>query len=269
MRFGLVSDIHSNLVALEAALNEIEAMGPVDGLLCMGDIVGYGPQPNEVIERLRSLDYTFFSILGNHDLGVLGKLDLNDFNFDAIEANQWNRDQLKEGNREWLDQLKPMGVFNEEITLAHGSPFEPIWEYLIRPQEAARSFDKFETNLCFVGHTHLPRLFRFKSSSSPSSGNPFPRLARLVKSNNQHPKTEMIIPQAGEELDVKNGRYIINPGSVGQPRDGDNRASFAVYDDKARTVTFGRVAYDISLTQQLMAENNLPQRLILRLDYGL
>lgn len=265
MRYGLVSDIHSNLAALEAALDGIQALGPVDGLLCMGDIVGYGPQPNEVIDRLK--DFKFFSIVGNHDLAVLGRLDLGDFNFDAIQANRWNREQLTEANREWLEQLTPISQFDEKVTLAHGSPLEPVWEYLTRPQEAERSFSKFDTQICFVGHTHLPRLFRLKSKASDNDN--LPRIIRPFRSVTNHPHTDMFIPKPGEVVEVKDERTILNPGSVGQPRDGDSRASFAVYDDKAMTVTFGRAAYDISLTQHLMREVNLPPRLILRLDYGL
>lgn len=267
MRYGLVSDIHSNLAALEAALEGIQALGPVDGLLCMGDIVGYGPQPNEVIDRLK--DFELFSIVGNHDLAVLGKLDLNDFNYDAIQANRWNREQLNDQNREWLEKLEPMTRFNDKVTLAHGSPLEPVWEYLTTPQAAIRSFPKFDTQCCFVGHTHLPRVFRLKSLAIDPEGIPRITISRLLKSSTQHPRTDMIIPQPGQVIEIKNDRIILNPGSVGQPRDGDSRASYAVYDDEAMTVTFGRAAYDISLTQHLMSEVNLPARLILRLDYGL
>jgi predicted phosphodiesterase len=265
MRYGLVSDIHSNLPALEAALESIQVLGPIDGLLCMGDIVGYGPQPNEVIDRLK--DFKLFSIVGNHDLAVLGQLDLGDFNADAIQANRWNREQLTDANREWLEQLQPMSLFNEKVTLAHGSPLEPVWEYLTTPQAAARSFAKFDTQLCFVGHTHLPRIFRLKANPSDNEG--FPRIIRPFKSVTYHPRTEMIIPLSDQTFEIKDERIILNPGSVGQPRDGDSRASFAVYDDEAQTITFGRTAYDINLTQHLMRQVNLPARLILRLDYGL
>jgi diadenosine tetraphosphatase ApaH/serine/threonine PP2A family protein phosphatase len=267
MRYGLVSDIHSNLAALDAALEGIQELGSVDGLLCMGDIVGYGPQPNEVIKRLK--DFKLFSIVGNHDLAVLGKLDLNDFNYDAIQANRWNREKLTEENREWLEQLEPMQRFDDKVVLAHGSPLEPIWEYLTTPQAASRSFSKFDTQCCFVGHTHLPRIFRLKGGfSAEGNGSSKITISRLLKTT-YHTRTDMIVPQPGEVFELKNDRIIINPGSVGQPRDGDSRASFAVYDDEAMTVTFGRVAYDISLTQHLMREANLPARLILRLDYGL
>jgi predicted phosphodiesterase len=265
MRYGLVSDIHSNLAALEAVLKEIEASGPIDGLLCMGDIVGYGPQPNEVIERLK--EYKLFSILGNHDLAVLGRLDLGDFNYDAIIANRWNSEQLQDENRLWLEKLEPFSKVNDLVTLAHGSPLEPVWEYLTTPQAAARSYSKFDTQICFVGHTHLPRAFRLKSNSSPVEN--LPIINRLLKSSSHDPFVDMIVPVPGQVIDLNKDRVILNPGSVGQPRDGDNRASYALFDDEAKTVSFERAAYDINLTQQLMREANLPLRLSQRLDYGL
>jgi diadenosine tetraphosphatase ApaH/serine/threonine PP2A family protein phosphatase len=249
MRFGLVSDIHSNLAALNSVL---EDMGQVDGLLCCGDIVGYGPQPNEVIERLR--EYDIHSILGNHDLAVLGELDLNDFNFDAVEANLWTREHLTKENRDWLESLTPMIKFDDNVTLAHGSPLEPVWEYLTTPHSASHSFPEFDTPLCFVGHTHLPRVFRMLEGK---------RLGTNL------PKVEMHVPSHGETIIVGFSRIILNPGSVGQPRDSDARASYAIYDDKEEIINFRRVEYDISKTQELMRQYKLPQRLVARLDYGL
>jgi diadenosine tetraphosphatase ApaH/serine/threonine PP2A family protein phosphatase len=249
MRFGLISDIHSNLAALEAVLKDL---GKVDGLLCMGDIVGYGPQPNEVIERLR--EYKLFTILGNHDMAVLGLLELQEFNHDAIEANLWTREQLTKENWEWLESLKTKAKFNENVTLAHGSPLEPVWEYLTTPHAASRNFPEFDTPLCFVGHTHLPRLFRMLEGKRPGTN---------------LPKVEMHIPDPGQTIIIGFGRLILNPGSVGQPRDGDSKASYALYDDIEETIVFKRVIYDIKRTQQLMQDQGLPQRLIMRLDYGL
>ncbi len=264
MRYGLISDIHSNLPALEAVLEALEGYEPIDSLICMGDIVGYGPQPNEVIERLKQ--YKLTAIVGNHDLAVIGTLNLDDFNSDAIKSNRWNGEQLSEENREWLTQLKPITNFDDKVTLAHGSPREPIWEYLTTPQAAAINFPQFDTQLCFVGHTHLPRVFRSKGSAV--AGPKGLTVSRLLKGS-LHPRVEMIIPQAGQVIELGESKAIINPGSVGQPRDGDSRASFAIYDDVAMTITFERAEYDISLTQFLMREVDLPNRLILRLDFGL
>ncbi len=259
MRYGLVSDIHSNLAALQSTLHAIEAQGPLDGLLCMGDIVGYGPQPNEVIQLLRQ--YPLFSIIGNHDLAVLDKLPLADFNRDAIDANVWTRYQLDFENIEWLEKLEPMVKFDERVTLAHGSPSEPIWEYLTTPFAAARNFLAFETQICFVGHTHLPRFFRLKEDEKLRMFGDGEMLESF--------KAEMRVPEPGEVYELGQSRVIINPGSVGQPRDGDKRAAFAIYDDDEMTVAFGRAPYDINVTQQLMREAQLPARLAMRLDYGL
>lgn len=251
MRYGLVTDIHSNLAALEAALRDMEQSGPLDGLLCMGDIVGYGPQPNEVVEQIKQRP--LFSIIGNHDMAVLGQLALADFNRDAIDANVWTRMQLLEENIEWLESLTPMAQFDEKVTLAHGSPTEPVWEYLTTPHAAARNFAAFQTQICFIGHTHLPRFFRLKTKNGDTDTY----------------KADMHIPEPGEVMEIGESRVIINPGSIGQPRDGDKRAAYAIYDDDAMTVTFGRAGYDIAATQELMRHAQLPARLIMRLDYGM
>jgi predicted phosphodiesterase len=259
MRYGLVSDIHSNLVALQAVLRAIEAQGPIDGLLCMGDIVGYGPQPNEVIALLKQ--YPLFTIIGNHDLAVLDRLPLADFNRDAIDANVWTRYQLLVENSAWLESLQPLAHFDSKVTLAHGSPAEPVWEYLTTSFGAARNFRAFDSQICFVGHTHLPRFFRLKNDERALAGNEAEGLDPL--------KVEMRVPESGEKFELGHSRVIINPGSVGQPRDGDRRAAFAIYDDDNLTVTFGRTPYDITLTQDMMRAAKLPTRLIMRLDYGL
>jgi predicted phosphodiesterase len=254
MRYGLVTDIHSNLAALEATLKSIEQKGPIDGLLCMGDIIGYGPQPNEVIKRLK--EYPLFSIIGNHDMAVIGQLELADFNHDAIDANVWTRVQLEPENLEWLESLSPKAVFDEKVTLAHGSPLEPVWEYLTTPHAATRNFNAFDTQLCLVGHTHLPRLFFLRESE----------INRIFGFSTL--KADMHIPEDNETIELGDNRAIINPGSVGQPRDGNPQAAFAIYDDEEMTVSFYRVSYDIIATQELMHQAHLPLSLSIRLDYG-
>jgi diadenosine tetraphosphatase ApaH/serine/threonine PP2A family protein phosphatase len=241
----------------------------------MGDMVGYGPQPNAVVERLR--EYELSTILGNHDLAVIEKLDLGDFNQDAVDANVWTRFQLSDENRAWLEGLcqgEYMGAYaeiNDKVTLAHGSPAEPIWQYLTTPYAASYSFPRFNTPLCFIGHTHLPRIFRMAQASpvleALQQSEEIP--AKEKKALKKQAKIDMRIPEAGYVLEVGEDRIILNPGSVGQPRDGDPRAAYALFDDQAMTITFGRVAYDISVTQALMHEYKLPSRLSLRLDYGL
>ncbi len=272
MRYGLVSDIHSNLMALNAVLQALEDSGPLDGLICMGDIVGYGPQPNEVVEKLRT--YPLQTILGNHDLAVIDKLDLGDFNQDAVDANVWTRYQLNEANRAWLESLcqgEHLGTLarlNDKLTLAHGSPVEPIWQYLTRVVDATLNFSRFDTPLCFIGHTHLPRIFRLPAIG-PSETAEQNKIKKIFAGREKHPKVEMRIPEDGYVLEIGDDRVLLNPGSVGQPRDGDSRAAYALFDDEAMTVTFGRATYDIGATQALMNEYKLPSRLSLRLDYGL
>lgn len=264
MRYGLISDIHSNLAALEAVLTTLENNGPIDGLICMGDMVGYGPQPNQVVERLRQ--YPLQTILGNHDLAVIEKLDLEDFNQDAIDANVWTRFQLNDENRDWLESISQgqhLGAFarlNDTVTLAHGSPLEPVWQYLTSPYAASHSFSRFDTPLCFIGHTHLPRIFRQRATEENQAS---------AGDKTKQTTVEMYIPEDGFVLEAGKERIILNPGSVGQPRDGDSRAAYALFDDAAMTITFGRVIYDISLTQNLMNDYKLPARLSMRLDYGL
>jgi diadenosine tetraphosphatase ApaH/serine/threonine PP2A family protein phosphatase len=243
MRCLVLSDIHSNLEALEAVLDDA---GPVDQVWCLGDVVGYGPDPNGCVERLRSLPH--LCIAGNHDWATLGKLDLGDFNPDAREANLWNRGQLTPDNLDYLE-ARPERLVEGQVTLAHGSPRHPIWEYIIYTSTARANFDFFDTQLCLVGHTHTPVLFR------------------LVEQGEEE-VCEPLSPSVGEPVDVGVGRYIVNPGSVGQPRDGDPRASYAILDVESFTVEHRRVAYPVERTQGKMMENDLPLRLVLRLGYG-
>lgn len=243
MRYLVISDIHSNLAALDAVLEDAPS-----GLAvwCLGDIVGYGPNPNECIERLRSLNPE--CIVGNHDWAVLGRASLEDFNAEARMAVRWTQEQLTSENLAYLEDL-PVSLVRGEFTLVHGSPREPIWEYLIYASSAGLNFAHFSTPYCFVGHTHIPVLFRFWGQG----GKRICEAERLWEANTR---------PLGKE------RLIINPGSVGQPRDGDPRASYVILDTDERTLEYHRVPYDISHTQHLMREADLPLRLSERLAYG-
>ncbi len=243
MRCLVLSDIHSNLEAFEAVLQDA---GAVDKVWCLGDVVGYGPDPNACVARIRSLDA--LCIAGNHDWATLGKLDLNDFNPDAREANLWNRQQLEDENLTWLAK-RPQTLVEGEFTLTHGSPRQPIWEYIIYPATAEVNFDFFDTLYCLVGHTHVPAIFQLSEQEGQPTCNPLP----VVE---------------GKVIKLEPGRFIVNPGSVGQPRDGDPRASYLLLDTEARTVEYRRVEYDLEKTQAKMMEYNLPLRLVLRLGYG-
>ena len=241
MRVLVISDVHSNLMALEAVL--ADAMD-YDIIWSLGDIVGYGPDPNACISLLS--EHEHLAIPGNHDWGVLGKIDLAHFNEAAREANLWTREQLAPGARDYFVSLVETRV-EGDVTLAHGSPREPIWEYLFQPQVAKISFSYFETSLCLVGHTHVPVIFRDVPDAYDC---------------------QMLIAPEGAVVQLDEARYIINPGSVGQPRDGDPRAAYLLLDTEARTIQFRRVSYNIAETQARMRAANLPRRLWMRLEVG-
>lgn len=244
MRVLVISDIHSNYTALETVL---AVAGSFDQLWNLGDTIGYGPRPNECVMSMRM--YAELMISGNHDLACLGKIDLSDFNPDARTANIWNGGQLEPNNRALLDALAPMREVDERFLVAHGSPREPIWEYLLSRPQAEDNFELFENQVCFIGHSHVPLIFR----RHPDGHCDEPRLA-----------------DADLTLDLEVGyRYLLNPGSVGQPRNQDPRAAYAILDTDANTVEFKRVEYDIAQTQRQMREAHLPIALIRRLEYGM
>lgn len=239
VRIGLVSDIHSNLPAIQAVLQD---MGVVDALWSLGDMVGYGPYPNECVELLRKREC--MAISGNHDYGSVGKISLADFNVDARWACEWAREALAPENRAYIEEL-PVTRTEGDFTLAHGTPHEPIWEYMAYPSTARLSFHYFASRYCLVGHTHVPLVF----------------LDAGQQAETFHPG-----PRAPLMLDSK--RAIINPGSVGQPRDGNPDASYAVIDTEQALVEFRRVSYDVASIQKRMQELGFPERLIKRLAYG-
>jgi predicted phosphodiesterase len=241
MRILLISDIHANLVALDTVLAQA---APFDRIWCLGDVVGYGPEPNDCINRLRSFD--LLCLAGNHDWAALGKLDLEEFNPDARRAAIWTQEQLTVESLEWLGAL-PERVPTQaaQFTLVHGSPRYPIWEYVLTPVVARTNFDFFDTPICLMGHTHVPVVYRDQGWTATAE--------QLVET---------------EPLDLSQDRMMINPGSVGQPRDGDSRAAYALLDLDALTLTHYRVQYDIAATQARMEQLNLPPRLITRLSYG-
>ena len=241
MRVLVISDVHSNLDALNAVLADA---GEFDIVWSLGDIVGYGPEPNECIARLS--EYEHIAIDGNHDWGVLGKLDLADFNADARQANLWTREQLTAESSEYLNALGEVRV-EGDITLAHGSPRHPIWEYLIYPGIAKLSFAYYDTSICLVGHTHLPVIFRDLPDSR---------------------KCKAMRPLEREPVRLDQGRYIVNPGSVGQPRDGDPRAAYLLLDTEDVVIEHRRVEYDIAATQEKMRAVKLSRRNIARLAMG-
>jgi diadenosine tetraphosphatase ApaH/serine/threonine PP2A family protein phosphatase len=242
MRYALLADIHANLTSLKAVLNDIERQGGVEEVWCLGDVIGYGPDPGQCIELLRGTNH--ICIAGNHDLAAIGRLELNNFNPDAATAIRWTAAQLTDADASFLAAL-PLVMEREGFTLVHGSPREPVWEYLVSIGAARESFAHFKTSFCLVGHSHVPLVF--KQEEGGVSFIPFSESVGQV---------------------LGKGRLIINPGSVGQPRDGDSRASYAIYDDEAGVVRLHRVPYDINEVQFKIIKNNLPVRLSVRLGQG-
>ena len=243
MRYAIISDIHSNLAAFQAVLNDIDEAGGADGIWCLGDVVGYGPDPKECIELLQQ--YEHICVAGNHDWGALEKIDLSDFNPEAAAACHWTGEQLNPDEIDYLGNL-PLTLHQGDFTLAHGSPRDPIWEYLLSTLSAKINFSHFDTKYCLVGHSHTPVFFEELDGTG----------CLLYDMSPDSP------------LSLADNRLIINPGSVGQPRDGDPRASYSIYDSENNIIHHRRVPYEIALTQQRMEEHGLPPRLIARLSYG-
>jgi len=242
MRCAVLADIHANLAAFEAVLGDIENKGGVDEIWCLGDIVGYGPDPSRCIELLKK--YNHVCVVGNHDLAAIGKIDLSYFNPDAATACQWTMGQLSPDDIEYLEGL-PQTLEKHDFLLAHGSPAEPVLEYVISASIAAKNFDLFQTPYCLVGHTHSPAAFKEENGEClPVNLSP------------------------GIGLVLGKSRMIINPGGVGQPRDGDPRASYAIYDSEGSIFRLYRIPYDIAATQDRMMQAGLPVHLITRLEAG-
>jgi predicted phosphodiesterase len=243
MKILVISDVHANLTALEAVLDDSRDVG-YDAVWCLGDLVGYGPDPNECVERVRSLP-DLICLIGNHDQAALGKIPLARFNIDARQAADWTRSVLTEKSTDYLLSL-PSHVTTGKFTLAHGSPRQPVWEYILDPQVADANFDAFKTEFCLVGHSHLPLIFHKPDSDTPT------------------------LPQAvpWDDAFALTPRLILNPGSVGQPRDLDPRAAYAILDTEALTWTARRVDYLITDVQLRMQTVGLPERQALRLSAG-
>ncbi len=241
MRVLVLSDIHANLNALQAVL---AAAGEVDQTWCLGDLIGYGPDPNECINLLRSRP-NLTCLLGNHDAAALNHIAIEAFNREARVSIQWLQNILTPENKEYLTTL-PDRVVIEQVTLAHGSPRNPVWEYLLDSGSAAENFFFFDTQLCLVGHTHLPLAYIFHTATGG---------------------IERRVLQDGDRLTLKE-RAILNPGSTGQPRDHDPRAAYAIFDTETYQWSAYRVEYDILPVQDRIRQAGLPARHALRLAEG-
>ena len=244
MRYAIIADIHANLAAFRAVLDHIERRGGVEEIWCLGDVVGYGPDPCQCIELLRQ--YNHVCIAGNHDWAAIGKAALSEFNPDAAIACRWTAQQLSPEDIKYLESL-PEIIQKEDFTLVHGSPRQPIWEYLISVSSAKENFAYFQSQFCLVGHSHMPMVFKYDETGTCSFS--------------------QFMPNVG--LALGKSRLIINPGGVGQPRDGNPQASYAIYDSEAKVIRLYRIPYDIAATQDKMMQNGLPVRLVARLNYGM
>lgn len=244
MRYAILSDIHANLEALTAVFEDIVKRGDVDGIWCLGDIVDYGPDPHECIELLR--DQEPLCVVGNHDLGAIGRMGTGEFTPDAQISNRWTAEQLTARDILYLEEL-PEVIEHGDFTLVHGSPRQPVREYIYSNSVADENFPYYSTAYCLTGHTHKPVVFSYDEKEGCRAGNFQPSV----------------------KLALGRSRLIINPGSVGQPRDGNTEASYAVYDDEVGVMRNFRVPYDWHTTQDKMMEQGLPINLVARLSRGL
>ena len=242
MRVAVVSDIHSNLHALEAVLAAIDAEAP-DELWCLGDLVGYGPRPNECCATVAERAHV--CLAGNHDLAVRGTIDLEEFGGEAAVAARWTREVLAPEAQELLDRLKPAGSAHG-VALYHGSARDPVWEYVLSDEGALATLDLADSPLVLVGHSHVA-LQVVQSGEEITGG----------------------VARGGTELELDGVRALLNPGSVGQPRDGDPRAAYLLLDLDARRASFRRAEYDVKRTQSEMRDAGLPETLAGRLELGL
>jgi diadenosine tetraphosphatase ApaH/serine/threonine PP2A family protein phosphatase len=243
VRVAVISDIHANLYALEAVLSAIDAEPP-DELWCLGDLVGYGPRPNECCQVVR--ERADLCLIGNHDLVALGSAEvaIEEFNPEAAAAARWTQESLNGEARAFLESLEP-ATQRANVELYHGSPRDPIWEYVLSAEAAAQALALTTAPLVLVGHSHIPLKIA---------------LARGELSGGLAPD--------GTEIALDEARWLLNPGSVGQPRDGDPRAAFLALDLERRAAVFRRVTYPVERTQAELREAHLPESLATRLAYG-
>ena len=240
MRVAVVSDVHANLHALNAVLAEIDSDPPAE-IWCLGDLVGYGARPNECCELIQGRADVCLG--GNHDLAVRGTIDLREFSGDAAVAATWTRGVLSPSALAYIETLEPKGE-RQGVELFHGSPRDPVWEYVLSDEAALAALVLSDAALTLVGHSHVA--LQVSLDDAFEGG----------------------LAPAGTELEIGNGRWLLNPGSVGQPRDGDPRAAYLVLDLDAKRAAFRRVDYDIEATQAEIRAAGLPESLAERLATG-
>ncbi|MGD9642180.1 MAG: metallophosphoesterase [Elusimicrobiales bacterium] len=242
MRYGVFSDVHGNYVALKAVLAFLRANG-VENFVCCGDIVGYGPQPLECARELMALK-NLTAVMGNHDAAAVGRMDVKWFNPNAAWAIDFARKQLTGEALDFIARL-PERADNADFTMVHGSPRKPLTEYLLSEGQFTDNAKGWETSPCFIGHSHMPLYFREGEAGIPETDFLKPAVKIFVK-----------------------GKVMLNPGSVGQPRDGDTRAACGIYDSDRKCFELFRVFYDVGAVQNLMAGLKMPSILAERLSFG-
>ncbi|MBD3258814.1 metallophosphoesterase [candidate division GN15 bacterium] len=241
MKIALISDIHGNLEALEAVFADIDGQG-VDDVCCLGDVVGYGSDPAACLTLV--IERCTVTLMGNHEYAVLGLVDAEEMNDAAQRSLAWTAENLSDKERSLITDL-PLTHEIEDALLVHASPHDPVdWHYVLTRSEAARAFEDLQQRLCFFGHTHVPMIFSQSDDGSIRS-------------------------RMGHDFDPdEDARYLVNVGSVGQPRDDDPRAGYVIYDSTELAISYHRVEYDIQKTQAKMSEHKLPKMLIERLEFG-
>lgn len=243
MRLAILSDVHANLEALQAVLHDIETQ-QIDEVVCLGDMVGYGANPNECVELIKQ--HCPITLLGNHDAAALGTLSTENFNIHARLAIEWTSENISPEVKVFLSLL-PLRETRFEASLVHSTPYEPnMWHYITSLEEAAYNFQFFDTEFCLVGHTHIPLIITVNANKEIAV--------------HQEPKLNFKAQ--------KGGRFLINVGSVGQPRDRDSRACYGILDADAQVFSYRRVKYDIETTQKKMNDIGMPGFLVKRIAEG-
>jgi len=259
MRALVISDIHSNLAAFRAVLGD--SGSGQDKVICLGDLVGYGPDPDACVTlALESCDVL---IAGNHDLAASGRMDLSAFSSHARKALEWTRDHLSSSSSDVLKKL-PSSIIHEGLRISHGSPADPVWGYILSLEDAAEAFSAYTESICFFGHTHIPSAF------TAPIGYPIPKrgfLPSWVRSSPSPSGIGIRYGESGEAIALRKGRFLLNPGSVGFPRDAEDAhsdetvskacARYAIYDSNTRIWEFRRVEYDLGDTAQRMRKEGL------------
>jgi diadenosine tetraphosphatase ApaH/serine/threonine PP2A family protein phosphatase len=241
MRLAVISDVHGNEHALRAVLDRVDAAAP-DAIWCLGDTVGYGPAPNECCALVA--ERSELALVGNHDLVVIGVLSIDDFNYDAADAARWTREVLSDEARAFLAGLEPTAR-RDGVELFHASPRDPVWDYVLSAEVAYASLRRTEEPLVLVGHSHVALAVGLRPDGLDGG-----------------------VAPDGTLLELAGGRWLLNPGSVGQPRDGDPRAAWLDLDLDSRTARFHRVEYPVERTQQDILDRGLPAGLADRLARG-